>query len=90
MTKKKPLTRDPEYSQEMSVWLDELNTVAAHKMVSWLKAGTDTNRPINTLTLTHMKALATVAWTHYEGELPKRPKLKPLSDDDQLSLWMGG
>ena len=88
--KKKDLIRDPESSALATAWIDETNTLAAHAMVRWLKAGADTRRPIYTLSLTQMKALACTAWSTYIGALSERPRPAQTPEEEvQLSLWLG-
>jgi len=71
-------------------WLDEVNTYAAREMVGWLKAGADTRRPIDSLNLMQMKALAATAWSAYTVMLSKRPKIAQTPEHEaQLQLWLG-
>ncbi len=85
---KKDLIRDPASSRLSAAWLDETNTLAAHEMISYLKATVDTNRPINSLPLPVWKALACTGWSAYIVALSKRPKPQA-PDERELELWLG-
>lgn len=89
--KKKDLIRDPETSLIEAAWLDETCTRAAHEMVGWLKAGADTRRPIDSLDLVQMKALAATAWASYIGAAAERRYKKSVTPEEitQLDLWLG-
>lgn len=91
MKEKKQLIRDPETSRIEAAWLDETCTRAAHEMVGWLKSGADTRRPIDTLSLVQMKALAATAWSAYIGAAAERRYRKSVTPEEiaQMDLWLG-
>ncbi len=87
---KKDLIRDPESSAQATAWLDETNNKAARAMAGWLKAALDLNRPIASMSLLEMKALAHIARTIYEDAMlqRRRPAQTP-EEEAQLDLWLG-
>ncbi len=65
MTSKKQASPDNE-------WLDKTTEHVAREMVAWLKGTINTARPIRSLNIAEMKALAGCAMAAYEVEVSLR------------------
>jgi hypothetical protein len=95
MANKKPLHLDSAMTREHAEWMREVDEKTSRLMVEWLKAGTDTGKPINTLNKAAFMALAEIARATYIGEVSdRRAKLRARDlamvgvDVEQLDLWL--
>jgi len=89
MKAKKDLIRDPESSQLNAKWLDETNTTSAREIYSYLMAAVGPKCPIGNVTKELWKAAACCGWSAYIVALSNRPKHTPMTDDEQMELWLG-